>query len=125
MYILYEILVGKLSSTESGSSGMDVAIQTDADLAQFGMDLRERKGTRGNIPCFTPDLVSTFDRCKMSNESAVRVMIEAAKAFGLDPKQYIINRTSIRQVRTANRQQIVEFLKSKSEVIIISRFEIL
>lgn len=74
------------------------------------------KGTRGSIECITPELVSVFDRCKISDGAAVRILISAARAFQRDPRNYIINRKSLQQARTQNRQQIAQRLKENHQV---------
>lgn len=88
------------------------------EVVEGGMVLSDRvlKGTRGVIECITPDLVSVFDRCKITDVAAVRILIAAARAFQRDPREYIINRKSLRQARTQNRQQIATFIKENPQV---------
>lgn len=106
------ISVGKTSSTESSESDNELETVDDAMLSCK----RIPNGTRGKMQCITPDLVSVFDRCKISDVAAVRILIAAARAFQLDPRKYIINRNSLRQARTKNRQEIAEFLKENPQV---------
>jgi len=67
--------------------------------------------------CITAALVSALDRCKVSDRFAVRLLIEAARAFGLNPEEFVISRSSIRRCRKNNRNKMASVLKNKPEVI--------
>lgn len=111
------ILVERLSSTDSTEIDSDPNA-IDNEHTEMSLRPRKKKGTRGKIKCITSELVSTLDRCKVSDVAAVRILIAAARAFGCDPRNYIINRASIRECRSQNREQIVEFMKANPQVIV-------
>lgn len=101
----------------SSTERCELGVKQEVVAVERGFCKRIPKGTRGTKECITPDLVSVFDRCKLSDVAAVRILIAAARAFQCDPKQYIINQKSIRQARTQNRQQLAVFLKENPQVI--------
>ena len=61
--------------------------------------------SRGRQQCITPRLAAALDKCKISDRNAVHLLTAAAEAFGADPTDIILNRTSIRERRQVLREE--------------------
>lgn len=113
------IAVGKTSSTESSDANQMQVFDIDIDAPR---SLRPRKGTRGSVECITGRMVSALDKCRVSDRDAIHLLIATAEGMRRDPKNLIINRSSLRKRRTENRKKIADFVKENPQVIYLSLF---
>lgn len=61
---------------------------------------------------FTPRLIGALDKCEVSDRHAIHILSAAIDALGLSIQNYILNRTSLQQYRSALRKQIaVDFVQ--------------
>ncbi|KAE9535245.1 hypothetical protein AGLY_007978 [Aphis glycines] len=57
------------------------------------------------------EIAAAFDKCKISERDAVHLLVAFLEAVSLDPSDYIINRTSIRNARAVYRESYDKKLK--------------
>ena len=69
------------------------------------MDWEESVQSRGTLDILTPKLCTMLDKCKISDRNATCLLIAFLEAAGLDPNQYIVSRTSIKQKRENFREK--------------------
>lgn len=105
------IAVVKFSSSDSSDDNgrQDENFPAEAGPSNVG-------DRRGYKQCFTERVLSALDKCKVTDRDAVGIMIAAAEAFGRDPQQYTINRTSLRRCRRSNRENMLSYVKDNPEV---------
>lgn len=98
-------LSGVLSSTEeSDSSGGETEADSfvSAPLSVKRLRLRSRK------PIVTQNIAAALDRTKVSDRNAAHILAAAAKSFGHNPSDIVINRESIRQARRRHREDVAK-----------------
>jgi len=64
----------------------------------------EQKEARGRKQVMTPRLSTAFDAARISDRQATHILMAAAEGFGVDAKDYVINRTSIKGYREKLRE---------------------
>lgn len=60
--------------------------------------------TWGTLQFFTPCLAKVFDRCKITDRNVAYILMAAAKAFGSDTDNLVINCTSFKCLRKISRE---------------------
>jgi len=60
----------------------------------------------------TSRLSAALDKCKVSDRDAVHLLTACIESISLNPANYIINRTSIRNSRESIRKEIAEKVRS-------------
>lgn len=92
----------------------DISIATIEDDSDESADSDEeylppskyrKKTEKKKKSIMTPELSEALDRTKTSSRSAVYILALGALGMGLDPRNMIINRESIRQYRIANNRE--------------------
>jgi hypothetical protein len=95
-----------MDSTESESEHMEKSFEIDEQ-----QETGPSKPKRARKEPLTSILAATFDRCKISEKDAVHLLVAFLEAVSLDPADYIINRTSIRNARAVYRESYDQQLK--------------
>jgi hypothetical protein len=67
---------------------------------------------RAKKSIMTPRLTAALDKCKVSDRDAVYLLTACIESLSLNPANYIINRTSIRNSRESIRKKIAEKVRS-------------
>lgn len=68
----------------------------------------------------TMKLVAALDRCKISDRNAVHILIATLEALGHDPLHFVLNRTSIREVRMKLREKYGQDIQNNLDTSVMS-----
>lgn len=69
--------------------------------------------TRAKTTFINSRLVFALDRCKITDRSAVHVIVAVAESLGFCVNDLVINRTTIQRFRESNRSEIAKEVKDK------------
>ncbi|XP_050530378.1 uncharacterized protein LOC126899463 [Daktulosphaira vitifoliae] len=67
---------------------------------------------RGTIQLITPRLSAALDKCKISDRDAVHILSACLDSLSIDQNNYILNRTSIKNIRQHFRKESADKVKS-------------
>jgi hypothetical protein len=91
----------QLYENESGEEGLE----NESSLLPDERSAGSSTSSRGRMQCMTEKLCAIVDKLKISDRNATHLLVAAAEGFGVDPKNYVLNRTSIRERRIQVRLQ--------------------
>lgn len=72
--------------------------------------------SRGKTNFFTPRLLSTLDKWKITDGAAVHILSATADALGYDIEDLILNRSSIRRMRQKHRATTAQNIAANFDV---------
>lgn len=98
-------------TNSDASETKDTIEQTEIDLIIPTSSTSTRK--RATREILTPRLSACLDKCKISDRDAVHLLTSCIEAVELDPNDFTINRTSIRNARQIFRRNTTGNIKSK------------
>lgn len=103
------------SSTESEDNGANGGMGLEMDVAPSTSQVAKR----GTVSFINERIVSALDKCMISDRNAMHLLGATAEALGHDVSKLVLNRTSIRKIRTANRKTIADFVKENFHVMLL------
>lgn len=103
------------SSTEPSVNGSDHGMELEMDV----LPSTSKVVKRGSQPFINERIVSVLDKCKISDRNAMHLMAAVAEGLGHNVSNLVLNRSSIRRYRTANRKKIADFIKDNLQVMVL------
>lgn len=90
----------------------------DVEVVEPQRLLITHKEKRATVSCITPRMVSALDKAKVSDRNAIHILTATALGMKRDPKELIINRSSLQRCRTENRKKIADYVKNNPQVFL-------
>lgn len=109
MILLNNILCLFTDNTTGEPSDTEDLSELEIDFSEYDSsenDVLTPKTKRARKHLITDKLVTVLDRCKISERDSTHLLHTFLEAVNLDPSEYVINRTSLREKRQEIRQTI-------------------
>lgn len=105
--------VDKVLDTEEISEKETSSENETEDSACTSYQVSPPEPPKRGTKCFiTTKLVAALDKCKLSDRDSVHILMATAEALGLNTKDLVINRSSIRRYRQKLREERALAIKS-------------
>lgn len=113
MYVLFSFLDDIVELIGSSDSNLSISQGSPYIPRNFKPGPSEEKRSRGTKNIIDAKLVATLDKCLISDRNATRLIIAITEALGHDPREFVINKSSINACRQKVRQDLAEKFKEQ------------